>query len=287
MTRDVDSLTSATLKNLRERWWDAAFTAFLKDTLQPKAGQRILDVGCGIGTAEVQLSRLRLSQVQLVGVDLLVSHVTQARGAGQSHNIRALFSAADACALPFSDGAFDSAFCIAVLQHIGDVPKAVRELARVTRPEGRIVAVEPDNAGRYFYSSLDSGMRAYESAGLFFSGMARTRGDSTDPSVGPKLPTLFAQNGIDPLSVHLFPVTRAQLGAPTEAMWVARRGGVQAEIEKAPDESIRRLGQDYLKVLERYATEASTAGSAFVEIQNTMLFATVGQRAEEEAPKKG
>lgn len=286
MTRDVDCLASATLKNLRERWWDAAFTAFLNDTLQPRAGRRILDVGCGAGIAEVQLSRLRLSQVQLVAVDLLVSRVAQARAAAQSHNIRALFSAADACALPFTDGAFDSAFCIAVLQHIGDVPKAVRELARVTRPEGRIVAVEPDNAGRYFYSSLDVGMRAYESAGLLFASLTRAPGDATNPSVGPTLPTLFAQNGIEPLSVHLFPVSRAQLGAPSKAMWDARRSGVQAEIDRAPGVSIRRMGQDYMKLLDRYATEASAAGSAFVEIQNTMLFATVGQRAEVEAPKR-
>jgi len=38
----------------------------------------------------------------------------------------------------------------------------------------------------------------------------------TDPAVGPKLPNLFAQNGITPLGVHLFPVSRAQLGAPPE-----------------------------------------------------------------------
>ena len=49
-------------------------------------------------------------------------------------------------------------------------------------------------------------------------------------------------------------------------------------IERAPGESIRRLGQDYLKLIERYAAAAQQAGAAFVEIQNTMLFATVGQR---------
>ena len=78
MIRDVDSLTSATLKHLRERWWDDAFTEFVKDTLQPRPGRRILDVGCGRGTAEVKLSRLRLTQVDLVAVDLLVDRVVEA-----------------------------------------------------------------------------------------------------------------------------------------------------------------------------------------------------------------
>lgn len=35
MARDVDILTSFTLKHLRDRWWDASFTAFLGDALLP------------------------------------------------------------------------------------------------------------------------------------------------------------------------------------------------------------------------------------------------------------
>jgi hypothetical protein len=80
--------------------------------------------------------------------------------------------------------------------------------------------------------------------------------------------------------VQVFPVTRAQLGAPPEAVWVERRDVVRAAAEQAPDEALRRLGHDHLKLLDRYAEEARAAGSSFVEIQNTMLFATVGQRAE-------
>src|SRR5687767_9490820 len=144
MTREVDALTSSTLKHLRDRWWDDIFTGFMKDTVQPRAGQRILDVGCGTGTAEVKLSRLRISQIQIVAVDLMTERVREARAAAQAHNIRASFASADACALPFADASFDSSFCVAVLQHIRDVSRAVQELARVTRPGGRVVAVEPD-----------------------------------------------------------------------------------------------------------------------------------------------
>ena len=280
MIRDVDGLTSATLKHLRERWWDDAFTDFVKDTLQPRPGRRILDVGCGTGTAEVKLSRLRLTQVELFAVDILVDRVAAAHAAAGSHNIDAHFAAADACRLPFAGGSFDSVFCVAVLQHIGDVQSAVREMARVTRPGGRIVAVEPDNSARYFYSSVDDGRRAHESARRFFSALAEARGDASEPAVGPQLPTLFAQNGIDPLSVQVFPVSGARLGTPGPEVWKNRRVNVSEEIEKAPSESIRRLGQDYLKVLDRYAASAAAAGPGFVEIQNAMLFATVGQRQE-------
>lgn len=280
MAREVDVLSAPTLKHLRERWWDQAFTAFVRDTVQPRAGRRILDVGCGTGTAEVHLSRLHLSQVSFVAVDLMADRAREALAAARAHNIRASFAAADARALPFADRSFDSAFCVAVLQHINDVGAAVRELARVTRPGGRIVAVEPDNAARYFYSSSSAGMRAYELAGQFFAGVARQRGDATDLAVGPKLPTLFAQSGIALVDVQLFPVSRAQLGAPPAAVWDSRREAVGQAIERARDPGIRRLGEDYLKRLDEYAEDAKAAGATFVELQNTMLFATVGQRGD-------
>lgn len=280
MARDVDVLAAPTLKHLRERWWDDAFTIFVKDTVQPKAGRRILDVGCGTGTAEVKLSRMHLTQVSLVAVDLSADRARAALGAARSHNIRASFAAADGCALPFADATFDSAFCVAVLQHIPDVGVAVRELARVTRAGGRVVAVEPDNSARYFYSSLDAGMRAYEASGRFFASLARDRGDTADGAVGPKLPTLFARCGIELLDVQLFPVSRAQLGEPAKTLWEGRRDAVRSAIERARDAATTKLGEEYLALLGAYAAEAAAAGPSFVEIQNTMLFATVGQRLE-------
>jgi SAM-dependent methyltransferase len=281
MARSVDGLTSSTLKHLRERWWDESFTSFLKDTLQPKSGRRILDVGCGTGTAEVNLSRLRLTQVNLVAVDLLPERVAVALAAARATNFRARFAAADACALPFPDATFDSTFCVAVLQHITDATRAVGEMARVTRAGGRVLAVEPDNSARYFYSSSTEGMEAHETAARLFAAIDEARGEAGDPGVGPRLPTLFGQAGIEPLSVHLFPVSRAQLGVPSDEVWEDRRQAVQDAIGRAPGESIRRLGQDYLKLIERYAAAARQAGASFVEIQNTILFATVGQRAEQ------
>jgi hypothetical protein len=38
------------------------------------------------------------------------------------------------------------------------------------------------------------------------------------------------------------------------------------------------MGADYLRLLDRYASEATAAGARFVEIQNTTLFATVGKK---------
>jgi ubiquinone/menaquinone biosynthesis C-methylase UbiE len=173
--RTLDALTSATLKHVRDDWWDEAFTSFLVERLRPRAGNRILDVGCGTGSVELRLSRLRVPQISLIGIDRLVERAIIAGRSTDRHNLRASFSAADACHLPFPNGTFDSTFCVAVLQHVGDAAEALREFARVTRPNGRILAVEPDNAARYWYSSLPAGMDAYVEARRFFAALAETR----------------------------------------------------------------------------------------------------------------
>jgi SAM-dependent methyltransferase len=280
MNRDLDALTSSALKHLREHWWDDAFTAFLEETLRPRPGKRILDVGCGTGTGEISLARLRLSQMHLFGVDLVTDRVRDAHAATRGINARVGYAAADACRLPFAADSFDSTYCVAVLQHIRDLSGALGEIARVTRPGGRVLIVEPDNAARYWFSSLESGMQAFELSRRFFGGLVDVRGESPAAAVGPLVPGMLAAAGVEPVSVRLFPVSVAHLGVPPPTFWDSRRTVVRAVIAKAPDEALRRLGADFLKAIDQYARDASTAGPAFVEIQNTMLFATVGQRAE-------
>jgi ubiquinone/menaquinone biosynthesis C-methylase UbiE len=274
----IDALTSGTLKYLRERWWNDEFAAFVVETLRPRPGNRILDVGCGQGETEVRIGRLQVSQIRLFGIDLMIERVMIARRETAAHNQRVGYATADACALPFRDGVFDSTFCVAVLQHISDVDAAVREFARVTASGGRVVAVEPDNNARYLYSSTASGRRAFELSTRFFAALTAARGEAVDGAVGPKLPTLFATYGIEPLAVRLFPVSWSRLGAPSEADWTRRRDAVERALDATPIDSVRAVGLEYLETLQTYAREATDAGPSFVEIQHTMLFATVGQK---------
>ncbi len=280
MSRELDALTSATLKHLRDQWWDDTFTEFLVETLRPRAGNRILDVGCGTGIAEVSLARTRLSQVKLYGVDLLLDRLRQAAAATRGINARVGYVAGDALHLPFGDGLFDSTFCVAVLQHVGDTGAAVAELARVTRPGGRILIVEPDNAARYWFSSVPAGMYAFDLGQRFFTALAAAGTESPAAQTGPLVPGILRDHAVQPISVQLFPVTVSHLGPPGQDVWEARRAAIDAAIGRAPDESLRRFGADYCKAIDSYAREAEAAGSSFVEIQNTMLFATVGQRTE-------
>jgi SAM-dependent methyltransferase len=179
--------------------------------------------------------------------------------------------------LPFKDGSFDSIYCVAVLQHIEQVETAVREFARVTAPRGRVLAVEPDNSARYGFSSTPAGRRAFELSSQFFIALAGARSDGS-ASIGPNLPGLFARHGIEPLDVRLFPVSQTRLGPPPAAVWQARRQAIEQALSRTTSDAASWLGREYLDVLTTYEREARDAGASFVEIQNTMLFATVGQK---------
>jgi SAM-dependent methyltransferase len=277
MIAPIDGFKSATLKHLREGWWTDEFTEFLAETLRPRPGNRILDVGCGQGLAEVSLGRLHISQVRLVGIDLAVSKVVAALQETKSHNQRVSFAAADACQLPFRDGAFDSLYCVAVLQHVVDTSAAVAEFARVTVRTGRIVAVEPDNSARYLFSSSRAGTNAFDLSKQFFTAATDARGERTDDQIGAKLPALFAAHDIEPIDVRLFPVSHTRLQPPSAEEWQERREAVQRVVERGTRKDVRELGLELLHALTTYEAEA-TAATAFVEIQHTMLFATVGQK---------
>jgi SAM-dependent methyltransferase len=278
MIAPIDGFKSATLKNLRERWWTDEFTEFLAETLRPRPGNRILDVGCGEGLAEVSLGRLHISQIRLVGIDLVVSKVTAALRETRSHNQRVGFAAADACALPFRNGAFDSLYCIAVLQHIVDPAAAVAEFARVTAGGGRIVAVEPDNAARYLFSAVPSGLQAFELTKQFFTAVAEAKGERTDDRIGPKLPALFAAHGVEPIGVKLFPVSHTRLTPPPADVWKERRDAVQRVLDQVTRKDVRELGRELQHAITTYEAAATAAGTTFFESQHTMLFATVGQK---------
>ena len=283
-TRTLDALTSATLKHVRDDWWDEAFTTFLVERLRPRVGNRILDVGCGTGGVELRLARLRIPQVTFVGIDRSIDRALIAEKTTGGHNLRASFSAADARHLPFPDRAFDSTFCVAVLQHITELDEALREFARVTRPGGRVLAVEPDNAARYWYSSSPAGMTAFAEARTFFDALAQSRGEVVEPRVGPRLATLFAESGIEPLEVQPFPVSISRLGPPDKATWQNRRSAVEVVLTLTTDATVQQAGRRYLDALAEYEKSVQSADAGFVELQNTLLFAVLGQRTD--APTK-
>lgn len=100
-----------------------------------RAGERVLDAGCGTGYLAAGLHRAR-PDVTVVGADLSEGMLDRARAAGADPLVQA-----DAGRLPFGDGAFDLVVARGVLHHLPDVAGALREWRRVLRPGGAVVLV--------------------------------------------------------------------------------------------------------------------------------------------------
>ncbi|MCC5885805.1 MAG: class I SAM-dependent methyltransferase [Gammaproteobacteria bacterium] len=112
-----------------------------------EAGMRVLDVGCGEGRHT--LSAWLRAPVHAVGVDLSRKDLATARSrqaefpppAEPGHSLT--FIEASALDLPFADASFDVVICSEVLEHVFDHRGVIRELRRVLRPGGTLVASVP------------------------------------------------------------------------------------------------------------------------------------------------
>jgi SAM-dependent methyltransferase len=113
--------------------------------LAVKAGDRILDIGCGSGRHTC--AAYCLEGVRVVGADLSLEDLQQARQRLDFHDRLGehgggawSLSAADVTRLPFPDACFDLVVCSEVLEHIPDHDQAMKEIIRVLK-RGRPLVV--------------------------------------------------------------------------------------------------------------------------------------------------
>lgn len=131
-------LTNTVLSFGQDRGWRRA----TRTALDLLPGERVLDVGAGTGVSTEELAR---SGAYVVGADLSLGMLY----AGKQSRPAVPLLAGDALRLPFADASFDAVTISFALRNVSDTDAALRELARVTRPGGRLVVCEfstPTNA---------------------------------------------------------------------------------------------------------------------------------------------
>jgi len=107
-----------------------------------KRGAVVLDAACGTGrnTAWIQAHGCRAIGLDITAA-MLQRAVSTAAGAGLVQG--------DIRVLPLRSGSVDACVCALVLCHLPDLKPALRELARVLRPGGRLVVSDPHGRGEY------------------------------------------------------------------------------------------------------------------------------------------
>jgi len=110
---------------------------------RPTPGQRVLDAGCGCGTDSYVASSLVGPEGEVVGLDMTPEMLDVAREGLTSWPLGNLsFREGDIQRLPFADGAFDLVISNGVLNLTPDKGAAFRELRRVLRTGGALVAAD-------------------------------------------------------------------------------------------------------------------------------------------------
>lgn len=129
-------ITNTVLSLGRDRSWRRATRA----ALQLQAGDKVLDLAAGTAVSTVELAK---SGAWCVAADFSVGMLA----AGRSRDVPKV--AGDATALPFDDGVFDAVTISFGLRNVVDNVAGLKEMARVTKPGGRLVVCEfstPTNA---------------------------------------------------------------------------------------------------------------------------------------------
>jgi demethylmenaquinone methyltransferase/2-methoxy-6-polyprenyl-1,4-benzoquinol methylase len=130
IARVYDRMNSVMTAGMHHAWRRRA-----ADLAGVGAGSRALDVATGTGDLAIELAARGAS---VIGVDFSPAMLDLARGKAPDVD----FEEGDALALRFADGEFDAATVGFGARNFADLDKGLRELARVTKPGGRVVVLE-------------------------------------------------------------------------------------------------------------------------------------------------
>jgi ubiquinone/menaquinone biosynthesis C-methylase UbiE len=108
-------------------------------------GLTVLDAGCGIGLDVIQMAE-RVGQTgHVYGVDNSKDMIAAAKSKAAHLELPLTFRIGNIYQLEFQDNYFDRCRVDKTFQHLSDPKAALRELIRVTKPGGKIIAADPDH----------------------------------------------------------------------------------------------------------------------------------------------
>lgn len=106
--------------------------------------RKILDVGCGLGSFEQNLPSLNI-----IGLDISKEILEKARKRSDK-----TFVQGKAEELQFKDSTFDAVFTVTTLEFLDDYQNAVKEIARVTKPKGKLLVMLINPKSEYFREEI-------------------------------------------------------------------------------------------------------------------------------------
>jgi ubiquinone/menaquinone biosynthesis C-methylase UbiE len=190
-------------------------------------GDKVLDLGCGIGGATFMLADVLGPTGLAAGVDVSSALIEVAKR--RAVNRGGLeFRVGDACAIPYADQFFDAARSERVFLYLPDRVAAIREMMRVVKPGGQLFIIDTDVDATAIYSTNRALTRKMTSI---------VAASMPNPNSARELPALAKRAGLRDIKIETFSattpyefLTRALTGALIKA---AENGAVsRAELDE-------------------------------------------------------
>ena len=215
------------------RWSRQLAPALIKfAAVQPK--HAVLDVGSGTGALSAAVLEV-VPSARVTGVDPSEAYVRFATGKVTSANLK--FTVGDAQKLEFADATFDRTFALLVMNFIPDHTKALREMARVTRPGGVVAAAVWD------YGEGMEMLRIFWDEALALDPQIDARDERHMPLCrAGQLAALWRTNGLDQVDEQ--PISINQTFASFDDYWSPFLGG-----QGPAGAHVRSLSQDARQAL--------------------------------------
>src|ERR1700756_4241955 len=161
------------------------------------AGDKVLDVGCGIGGATFPLAEITGPKGLAVGVDIswaMIALATRRCGTRQGMEFRV----GEACTIPYADGFFDAARCERVFLYLPDRMAAIHEMKRVVKPGGQVCLIDTELDCTAVYSNKRELTRKMTSI------VAATM---PNPNSARELPALARKAGLKNVNAETFAIS--------------------------------------------------------------------------------
>lgn len=244
-------------KAAAQGWWDDSFRSLLLQVV-PEDTRRLVDFATGQAWGALTLLPER-PQLEYLGLDQDVERLQLAERAIRHSPVgnRLALMPVPPQSLPIPDGAVDVVLCIRALDRQPEPDRVIAEAARVLRPGGRLVVVEPDHASMQVWFDgrqveLEAALTALAQAVDEALGEGRDPAEAPSVSMGPTLGARVRRVGLRPAEVHV------------HALQYARFQDVESFAERLSSH-IRRMAQ--LGRLGARAPEVLVAMSALDRLE--------------------
>ena len=246
------------------RWRTAENSAgYLLPRLHEDA--HLLDVGCGPGTITVDLARIAASG-SVLGLDRSEDVIREARTTARQAGVANVeFGVGDVYALDHEAATFDVVHAHQVLQHLSDPVAALREMARVCKPDGLVAVRDSDYSAFTWWPAvpeLDEWLDLYR---------AVARGNDAEPDAGRRLKGWAREAGLEVVSstasVWCF-------SSPEDVAWWGGMWTDRIVASSMAEQAVERglASADDLQRLSRgWRTWAGSADAWFVVLHGDLL----------------